>query len=135
MQQISRNAAAFVVLAIAAAANWAAWLGWDQQYDTAPDGTVSGPYQVWQGVGLVVVLAALLVGGALRFGNLAAFGPALGMAAAVAYDWSDDDSGLWVVGATLMTLGVLAGTLVAMSIAASIRTRAARRTGGAVGLT
>ncbi|ROO90879.1 hypothetical protein EDD29_8620 [Actinocorallia herbida] len=121
MQQISRNAAPFLLLALAAAANWAAWLGWDQRYDTAPDGSVSGPYQAWQVAGLVVVLAALLIGGAVRFGALAAFGPTLGMFAAVVYDWSDDDSGLWAVGASMVVLGMFFATLLVVALAGNAR--------------
>lgn len=46
------------ILATAGAsmAMWAAWLGWDQQYDVQPDGTMTGPYEAWQVIGLVLTL-------------------------------------------------------------------------------
>ena len=40
-------------------ADYLGWLGWDQHKDVHPDGRLSGPYQPWQVIGLVVVLIVL----------------------------------------------------------------------------
>ena len=101
---------AFLVLAGAAAGNWAGWLGWDQTRDVQPDGRETGPYQVWQVVGFVLVLAALCIAAAaFRHFFTAVAAPALGTMTALCLDWSDDDSGLWLVGAFMAFIGLLAG--------------------------
>lgn len=101
-----------VVLAGGAALSYAAWLGWDRQYDVDPvTGDYSGPYQAWQVVGCVVTLAVLAtVAGWLRRPGLAvAVVPVV-----FTLLWSrdaarTDDSGLWVVGAVLLACGSLSG--------------------------
>lgn len=120
MQRISRFVAP-LALATAAAANWAAWLGWDQKYDVHPDGHVTGPYEAWQVAGLVVVLAALVIGAALRIGPVAALAPTLGTAVAVCYDWSDDDSGLWVIGAGMIVCGLFFASVLALAFVGNAR--------------
>ncbi|MFI6506391.1 hypothetical protein ACIBCT_02200 [Streptosporangium sp. NPDC050855] len=100
-----------VILAVASAVNYLAWLGWDRQRDVAPDGTVSGPYQTWQVAGLVIVLGILAVVAGRR-GH-----PVLGTAAVAVVTWLawsvdaalSDDSGLWVVGSLLLLPALLLG--------------------------
>ncbi|MEV5551866.1 hypothetical protein AB0L35_38020 [Streptomyces sp. NPDC052309] len=119
------------VLALAAvtAAAWAAWLGWDQQRDVHPDGSTTGPYEAWQVIGLVLTLLAPVYWAASRRPVAdAVLGITLGLTVASAYDWSDDASGLFGVGVTLVMLGSLAATAVASTAIASV-TRAARRGG------
>ncbi|WP_067451559.1 hypothetical protein [Actinomadura macra] len=131
IERIAVETATFLVLAVAAAGNWAAWLGWDQERDVHPDGHETGPYQVWQVVGLVVVLTMLcVVAAALRRLVTAVAAPALGTMTALCLDWSDDDTGLWVVGAALVLLGLLAGGLVIAVLAYGVQNRRAGSAGG-----
>ncbi|MYW63879.1 hypothetical protein GTY65_07310 [Streptomyces sp. SID8379] len=97
--------------AATALAAWALWLGWDQTRDVHPDGSVTGPYEAWQVIGLVLTLLAPLYWSASRHhATAAALGTTTGLTAAAAYDWSDDSSGLFMVGVVLVMLGSLAAT-------------------------
>jgi hypothetical protein len=119
-----------LVLAGASAAAWAAWLGWDQEYDEHPDGTVSGPYQAWQVIGLVLTLLAPVCWAAYRrhFAGTV-LGTTLGLVVAAGYDWSDDSTGLYGVGVGLIMMGSLAATAVVSAVAASM-TPDVQRIGG-----
>nr|WP_246150899.1 hypothetical protein [Streptomyces qinzhouensis] len=98
-------------MAAPAALLWAAWLGWDQQRDVHPDGSVTGPYEAWQVIGLVVTLLAPVYWAASRqYVNATAFGVTAGLTCAAFYDWSDDSSGLFGVGVGMIMLGSLAVT-------------------------
>ena len=111
MSNTLKSLGIWIAVAAGTVLNWAAWLGWDQEYDEHPDGTVSGPYEPWQVAGLVVVLAALVVVTALaRRSWTAVLAPTFGMALAVAADWSDDETGLWVIGAGMIVVGTFAST-------------------------
>ncbi|CAM5519726.1 hypothetical protein SAVIM338S_03918 [Streptomyces avidinii] len=102
---------ATLALAGIAMAAWAAWLGWDQHRDVHPDGSTTGPYAAWQVIGLVLTLAVPVYWAASRRHPVAAvFGTSAGLAAAAAYDWSDDSSGLFVIGVALVMTGGLAAT-------------------------
>lgn len=120
----ARSIAAAVLLGIATAANWLAWLGWDQHYDPAPGGGVSGPYEVWQVVGLAVVQAALVVIAAHRHAIAAIAGATLGLTATCAWDWSDDASGLWALGASMVFLGILFASSSLVVLVFGLRPRA-----------
>jgi hypothetical protein len=48
-----------LALALATLADYLVWFGWDQRKDIASDGSVSGPYQSWQVIGLI--LTAVLI--------------------------------------------------------------------------
>ncbi|MFE4449219.1 hypothetical protein [Streptomyces sp. NPDC056796] len=108
--------------ALVALALWAAWLGWDQRYDVQPDGTTTGPYAAWQVAGLVLTLLAPLYRAASRQ-DIA--GPVLGITAgltiAAAYDWSDDTSGLFVIGVGAVMVGSLVTTAVLSVVIASVK--------------
>ncbi|MFE3760639.1 hypothetical protein ACFXPI_02575 [Streptomyces sp. NPDC059104] len=99
--------------AAAAIAAWAAWLGWDQHRDVHPDGSQTGPYEAWQVIGLGLTVLALTYRAASRGHTAAAIlGTTTGLTAAAYYDWSDDASGLFMIGVSLITLASLAGTSV-----------------------
>ncbi|MFE7974275.1 hypothetical protein [Streptomyces shenzhenensis] len=105
-----------LVSAGVAVAVWAAWLGWDQHRDVHPDGSTTGPYEAWQVTGLVLTLLVLVYGAVSR-GHVAGavFGTTVGLTAAASYDWSDDASGLFMVGVVLVMLGSLVGTAIVSS--------------------
>ncbi len=111
-------------------AAWAAWLGWDQHRDVHPDGTTTGPYEAWQVIGLVLTLLAPVYWAASRHHFAAAMlGVPLGLTAAAFYDWSDDSSGLFVVGAGLVMVGSLAATAAFAAVVDAVTRR--RRQSGA----
>jgi hypothetical protein len=90
---------------------WAAWLGWDQQYDLHPDGSSTGPYEAWQVIGLALTLLVPVVWAASRRHIAGAVvGTTAGLAVASFYDWSDDASGLFFVGVMMVTVGTAAVT-------------------------
>ncbi|MCB5169591.1 hypothetical protein LG634_32890 [Streptomyces bambusae] len=100
-----------LLLFVAAVAAWAGWLGWDQHRDVHPDGSVSGPYQPWQVIGLAVTLVLPVCWAAYRdHGRAAVAGTTGGLTVAAAFDWSDDASGLFALGAGMVLVGTLAAT-------------------------
>ncbi|MFI6978436.1 hypothetical protein ACIBSV_07535 [Embleya sp. NPDC050154] len=116
------------VLAAIAAAAWAAWLGWDQHRDVHPDGSTTGPYQAWQVVGLVLTLFAAVCRAASR-GHVAAatIGTTTGLTLAAYLDWSDDSSGLYMVGVTMVGLASVGATGILSHLVASARHQAGSR--------
>lgn len=116
---------AILVLAVMTPAVWAAWLGWDQHRDVQPDGSVTGPYEAWQVIGLVLTLLAPVYWAASRrYIAGAVLGVTVGLTAAAYYDWSDDSSGLFMVGVGMIMMGSLVVTGVASVVIASVKTRA-----------
>ncbi|WP_157544852.1 hypothetical protein [Microtetraspora fusca] len=100
-----------VILAVASLVNYLAWLGWDQERDVEPDGSLSGPYQPWQVAGLVVVMGILAAVSGRRghpwIGTIS-------VAGVMWVSWSvnalfSDNSGLWVVGAAALLPAVFFG--------------------------
>lgn len=112
---------ALVVAGVAVAA-WAAWLGWDTGYDVRGDGSVSGPYQVWQVAGLAVTLFAAVCQAAAR-GHCAAAvgGTTVGLTLAAYVDWSDDASGLFMVGVVLVMVGSFVASAVVSAVIDTLR--------------
>jgi hypothetical protein len=111
-----------LLLAGVSLAVWAAWLGWDQHRDVHPDGTTTGPYEAWQVIGLVLILLAPVYWAASRrYLAGAVLGTTAGLTVAAYYDWSDDSSGLFVVGVGLVMIGSLAVTAVVSAIASATR--------------
>ncbi|MEU9452659.1 hypothetical protein [Streptomyces sp. NPDC048277] len=101
---------------------WAAWLGWDQGYDVRADGSVSGPYEAWQVVGLVVtVLAAVCCTVARGYSAAAVAGTTVGLAVAACADWADDASGLFMVGVALVTVAGFVGSAVVTAVVDTLR--------------
>nr|WP_306092687.1 hypothetical protein [Streptomyces laculatispora] len=116
---------AILVLVVLTLAAWAAWLGWDQKRDVHPDGSVTGPYEAWQVIGLVLTLLAPVYWTASRRYTVgAALGVPVGLTVAAYYDWSDDSSGLFMVGVGMIMVGSLIVTGVATAVIASVKTRA-----------
>ena len=100
---------------------WAAWLGWDQQRDVQPDGTTTGPYAAWQVIGLVLTLLAPVYWAAShRYAAGAVLGTTAGLTAAY-YDWSDDSSGLFMIGVAMVTLAGLAVTTAGSAVITSAK--------------
>ncbi|MFF3317937.1 hypothetical protein ACFYV5_20835 [Streptomyces sp. NPDC003035] len=122
-----------LVPALVAAAAWAAWLGWDQHRDVHPDGSTTGPYEAWQVIGLVLTVLVPVYWAASRRSVegavfLTALGTSLGLTVAAVYDWSDDASGLYMIGAGMVMVGSLLVTAaVSALIASATRGRADRR--------
>ncbi|MFJ7947647.1 hypothetical protein ACIQ6K_28945 [Streptomyces sp. NPDC096354] len=102
---------AILVPAAVAPALWAAWLGWDQHRDVQPDGTTTGPYEAWQVIGLVLTLLAPVYWAASRRHIAGAvLGVTAGLTVAAYCDWSDDSSGLFMVGVGMVMVGSLVVT-------------------------
>ncbi|MFD3665285.1 hypothetical protein ACFWVF_32575 [Streptomyces sp. NPDC058659] len=126
-QRSSLQALAALVLAGVGVAAWAAWLGWDQHRDVHPDGSTTGPYEAWQVLGLALTLLAPVCWAAFRDRAVGGvIGTTAGLTVAAAYDWSDDASGLFVIGVGLVMMGTLAVTsAVSLPIASLKRKREA----------
>ena len=106
-----------LALALIALGAWAAWLGWDQTRDVHPDGSTTGPYEAWQVIGLVLTLLAPLYWAASRRHLVAALlGIPVGLTVAAFVDWSDDASGLFLIGTVMTLLGSLAATGIATAV-------------------
>lgn len=116
---------AILLLAATAMAGWAAWLGWDQIRDVQPNGSETGPYQPWQVVGLVLTLLALVCWAAShKYEAAATLGTTTGLTLAAYYDWSDDGSGLFMIGVIMVMTGTLVVTgLLSPLIAFCTRTK------------
>ncbi|MDX2593471.1 MULTISPECIES: hypothetical protein [Streptomyces] len=111
-----------LALAALAPALWAAWLGWDQHRDVHPDGSTTGPYQAWQVIGLVLTLLAAVGWAAYRdYVAGAVLGTTAGLTAAAYVDWSDDSSGLFVIGVGLVMVGTFVGTAVVSAVTNAVR--------------
>ncbi|MFJ1549135.1 hypothetical protein [Streptomyces sp. NPDC088246] len=113
---------AVLVLAVVTLGAWAAWLGWDQQRDVHPDGSTTGPYEAWQVIGLVLTLLALVYWAASRrYIAGAVLGITVGLTTAAYDDWSDDSSGLFMVGVGMVMVGSLVVTAVISVVIASVK--------------
>jgi hypothetical protein len=109
-----------LVLAGASLAAWAAWLGWDQHRDVHADGSTTGPYEAWQVIGLVLTLLVAVCWAAYRrYIAGSVLGTTLGLTLAAYGDWSDDSSGLFVIGVGMVMMGSLVTTLVVSAVIAS----------------
>ncbi|MDQ0931469.1 hypothetical protein [Streptomyces turgidiscabies] len=117
-----RHPLSTLVVAGATLALWAAWLGWDQQPDVHPDGSTTGPYEAWQVIGLVLTLLAPVYWAASRrYVPGAVLGTTAGLTVAAFYDWSDDASGLFMVGVIMVMMGSLAVTAAVSAVIASMK--------------
>ncbi|WP_328506608.1 hypothetical protein [Streptomyces sp. NBC_00391] len=113
-----------LVTAVASLTLWAVWLGWDQHRDVRPDGSSTGPYEAWQVIGLVLtLLPSVYWAASRRHITGAVVGTTAGLTVASFYDWSDDASGLYGVGVTLVMLGTAAVTTGLSFLIASIGRR------------
>ncbi|MFK0258598.1 hypothetical protein [Streptomyces sp. NPDC090445] len=114
-----------LVLAGVAMAAWAAWLGWDQHRDVHADGSETGPYGAWQVIGLGLTLLAPVYWAASRQHIAAAvLGTTTGLTAAAYYDWSDDATGLFMIGVSMVAIGSLLATATLSLVIASRKRKA-----------
>ncbi|MFA3837142.1 hypothetical protein [Streptomyces aureus] len=122
---------ATIALAGVALAAWAGWLGWDQQRDVHPDGSTTGPYEAWQVIGLVLTLLPPVYWAASRrYAAAAVLGPTAGLTVAAYVDWSDDASGLYMVGVGLVMVGSLVVTSALYAVIAAMTGHGPGRPGG-----
>ncbi|WP_043175864.1 hypothetical protein [Streptomyces sp. NRRL B-24484] len=128
MRRTLRGHAPLLLLVLLPMAAWAAWLGWDQHRDVHPDGSVSGPYEAWQVIGLVLTLLAPVCWAATRRHVAAAVnGTTAGLTVAAYLDWSDDASGLYLVGVGMVMVGSLVATSVVANAVAALTGRGGAR--------
>jgi hypothetical protein len=117
-----RQVLPILVLAGLPLAAWAAWLGWDQQRDVQPDGSTTGPYQAWQVIGLVLTLLVPVYWAASRrYFVGAVLGTTASLTIAAYYDWSDDGSGLFVIGVGMVMMGSLGVTAAVSAVIAALK--------------
>ncbi|WP_218221187.1 hypothetical protein [Nesterenkonia sp. Act20] len=117
---------AFVVLGSAAA--WFAWMGWDQEYWEDPEtGTPQGPYRAWQVIGCGVTLVAIGVWTSRSrcWPAVLLLPPSFTLAWSITA--SEDDTGLWMVGAIMVLIGTSLGTAIVMGIVRTARSLAKPR--------
>ncbi len=124
---VARQAVGGLGVAVLSAVSWFAWMGWDTGYDVDPvTQTSSGPYQAWQVVGCGVTLLLVLVGALLL--GVRPLVACAAMTVAFTAAWtttaaSADETGLFVVGAVLVLLGLTATTAVVAWVTTRIRSR------------
>lgn len=134
MPHFSRTVPVLLAVALASAASWFAWLGWETGYRTLPDGSVEGPYSTAQVLACGVTVVMVVVAGCLalrcsRRGSTAVIACATG---AFAVAWareasSQDSAGLWGVGLILVVFGMGAGLTVVAVLTRLVRTAVHRR--------
>jgi hypothetical protein len=120
------TALAVTGLAVGSFATWWLWLGRDRTYQVDPDtGVATGPYTTGQVAGCVVTLLVLAVLGSLLLRPwLTTVAMTVPFTAAWSVQAADaDDTGLWLVGAVLLIVGMVAGTLVVGLITGRIMKR------------
>jgi hypothetical protein len=107
-----RTGAGFLLALVLGALTWGAWLGWDRtaSYDSVTD-SVQYPYVTLQVLGCGLTVLVLTVALAVR-------GPAVAAATGVGLGFwlgwtvdaaSQDDTGLFAVGAIMLAIGLVAG--------------------------
>lgn len=101
-----------VLVGIATAVDYVAWLAWDRERYLGDDGLSHGPYEAWQVVGLVAVLAAVVFAGGRRGHALttAAVATAVLTACWLANVFVEGvEDGLFLVGAMMVAVATFAG--------------------------
>jgi hypothetical protein len=129
---LRRRSISVPVLAVAAALDYFAWLGWDHDRDVNPDGSSTGPYQAWQVIGLVVVLVCLAwVAG--RAGTPWLGSAVLTMTISVCFAieaaTESGSDGLWPIGVLLVLAGTMLGALTVATISGRRRREGDHRSG------
>ena len=102
----------FLGLAAVAAGDYLLWLGWHRQKHLNSAGTLSGPYETWQVLGVVAVLAAAVVLAARRRHWVATAAVPITATVVFSIEAATDSlaDGLWPVGALLLLLFASLGT-------------------------
>ncbi|MFF0656602.1 hypothetical protein [Micromonospora tulbaghiae] len=115
-----------LLLALATAGAWAAWLSWESGWTVDPEtGAMSGPYAVWQVAAAVLSLGVLAAAGGWWL-NVWLVAPVMTVAFTVpwaVHAASTDDTGLWAVGAALVAIGTTIGTTLVGGAAGWLRRR------------
>ncbi len=118
------------LLAALAAGTWFGWLGWDHEYQVDPASQVaSGPYEAWQVGGAALCLVIVLVGGLVARvrPSLAGAAVTLGFTVPWTVDAArTDDTGLYVVGALFLLVGLAAGCAVVAAVTLTLLRRRTR---------
>lgn len=126
--RLSRGPAAqigFVLALVAMTASlWWAWFAWDSTYQRDPaTGEISGPYELWQGLGCGIcwVALAIVAQAVLRPWVVVVVMP---LSFAAAYSLTvlpADETGLAGVGVLMVAAGTTLGTLATVGAAWGIR--------------
>ena len=124
--QSSRSPALTLTLGVVLGAlTWAAWLGWDRtaSYDVIT-GTVQKPYVTLQVLGCAVTVGAVTAVLAARWHPVAA---AVGVGLGFWVVWTlwaaaHDATGLYLVGALMLAIGLAVGTTMAAAVGVVVRT-------------
>lgn len=134
MPHFAHTVPVLLAVALASAASWFAWLGWETGYRTLPDGSVEGPYSTAQVLACGVTVVMVVVAGCLamrcsRGGSAAVIACATG---AFALMWardasSQDPTGLWGVGLILLVFGMGVGLTVVAALTRFARGQLLRR--------
>jgi len=124
-KNIFRAVSGLLAVAAATVLTWWAWLGRDttMNFDPATD-TYSGPYTAAQVAGAVLTLAAVLVAAVLL--RVPALPAAAAMTVAFTVVWTaqaagSDESGLFLVGAIMLLVGMAAGTALVALVTRRLR--------------
>ncbi|MGY0233966.1 hypothetical protein [Longispora urticae] len=110
---------------------WFGWLGWDTGYQVDPaTNETTGPYEAWQVVGCAASLLVLLVGAVLV--GVRPLPASAALTLAFTATWTvqaaaTDDTGLFVVGALMLLVGLAVSSTVVSLVTARLRSRPARR--------
>lgn len=122
MRSIFRKRPLLGALALAGvtALNWFAWLGHDTRYDVDPVTQVaSGPYSAPQVAGCLITMIVLLMLAILA--GVPRWFAAAAMTVSFTVAWtaqaaSVDDTGLFMVGAMMVAIGMTVGTVVVAAV-------------------
>ena len=122
-QSPARQWASVVLIALLSAGLWVGWFAWDTEYQyDASTGEMAGPYAIWQGVGafLCGIVVAGLAYRLLLFGVALLVLPVSFTLAWISTAAATDETGLWMIGAVLVTFGTALGSVVLLGIAAAV---------------
>lgn len=124
-KNVFRAVAGLLAVSAATVLTWWAWLGRDTTSTFDPvTQTYSGPYSVAQVAGAVLTLFAVLVAAVLL--RIPALAAAAAMTVAFTAAWTaqaaaTDETGMYMVGATLLLGGMTAGTTVVALLTRQLR--------------
>lgn len=121
---VASRVVGIVVLALLAASCWWVWMAWDHSYQVDPaTGDASGPYAAWQVIGCVLSLVTVCVFATTRL-SVWLVVPTMTVAFTGAWSWTAagvDDTGLWLVGAVYVFVGMFVGTAMVSGVTAALR--------------
>jgi hypothetical protein len=130
--RMPRQVAAGCLSAVVSGAAYTGFLAWDTQYYLGADGTLHGPYQAWQVIGVVLVLAIVGFVSGLR----AVWVPVVVAATVVVTvgfsisgATSPQNDGLWPVGSMLVLIGTAAGMSLLAALGSALVALNKRRNG------